>query len=84
MKDAFGNYVIQKMLDVLDDQSRELLISKIKPHVLTLRKFMHGKHIITYVILFIFIVIPFPVVYFVWYCFFFCSKCEKYGMVSSP
>lgn len=46
MKDQFANYVVQKMLDVVDDQQKELLISWIKPHISTLRKYTYGKHII--------------------------------------
>lgn len=46
MKDQYANYVIQKMLDVSNDGQRELLISKIRPHFASLRKFTYGKHII--------------------------------------
>jgi hypothetical protein len=47
MKDQFANYVIQKMLDVVDHEQREVLIEKIKPHLSSLRKFTYGKHLIT-------------------------------------
>ena len=47
MKDQFANYVIQKMLDVVDNEQREVLIEKIKPHLSSLRKFTYGKHLIT-------------------------------------
>nr|XP_018670299.1 pumilio homolog 2-like isoform X2 [Ciona intestinalis] len=47
MKDQYANYVVQKMLDVADPQQKKLLIHKIRPHILTLRKFTYGKHIIT-------------------------------------
>lgn len=47
MKDQFANYVIQKILDVCDYKQKELLISKIKPHIPTLRKYTYGKHIIS-------------------------------------
>lgn len=46
MKDQFANYVIQKMLDVVEDSQKEVLISKIKPAIPTLRKYTYGKHII--------------------------------------
>jgi hypothetical protein len=46
MKDQYANYVIQKIIDVVDDEQRELLIQKIKPHTLVLKKFTYGKHII--------------------------------------
>jgi len=46
MKDQYANYVIQKIIDVLDDQGRESLIAKIRPHLASVRKFSYGKHII--------------------------------------
>ena len=45
MKDGFGNYVIQKLLDVTDGEQRAQLVSKIKPHLLALKRFTHGKHL---------------------------------------
>lgn len=46
VKDQFANYVVQKMLDVVDGIQRELLISKLKPHLNSLRKYTYGKHLI--------------------------------------
>jgi precorrin-6B methylase 1 len=46
MKDPYANYVVQKILDVCDNSQRELLISRIKPHVASLKKYTYGKHII--------------------------------------
>lgn len=46
MKDPYANYVVQKILEVCDDAQRELLISRIKPHVASLKKYTYGKHII--------------------------------------
>ena len=46
MKDQYANYVVQKMLDLAEPQQRKLLMSKIKPHVATLRKYTYGKHIL--------------------------------------
>ena len=46
MKDQYANYVVQKVLDVCDPAQRELLISRIKPHIPTLKKYTYGKHII--------------------------------------
>ncbi len=46
MKDQFANYVIQKILDLLDDGDRETLIVRIKPHLAILKKYTYGKHII--------------------------------------
>lgn len=47
MKDQFANYVIQKMLDVVDPQQKQVLIEKIRPHLSSLKKFTYGKHLIT-------------------------------------
>lgn len=47
MKDPFGNYVVQKVLETCDDQSRELLLSRIKVHLSTLKKYTYGKHIVS-------------------------------------
>lgn len=44
--DQYANYVVQKMLDVSDDNHREQIISKLKPHLNSLRKFVYGKHLI--------------------------------------
>lgn len=46
MKDQYANYVVQKMLDVVDDDQRELLVTKIKPHMQSLKKYTYGKHLI--------------------------------------
>lgn len=46
MKDQYANYVIQKILDIVDDSQREIIIQKIKPHLATLKKYTYGKHII--------------------------------------
>lgn len=47
MKDQFANYVVQKMLDLVDGPQRELLLSRMKPHLVALRKFTYGKHILS-------------------------------------
>jgi hypothetical protein len=46
MKDQFANYVVQKMLDVVDGEQRELLVTRIKPHLPSLKKYTYGKHLI--------------------------------------
>jgi len=46
MKDQYANYVVQKILDVVNDSQRELLVTRIKPHVPALKKYTYGKHII--------------------------------------
>lgn len=47
MKDPFGNYVVQKVLESCDDQSRELIISRIKVHLNALKRYTYGKHIVS-------------------------------------
>jgi len=49
MKDQFANYVIQKIIDVVDDQQRELLVVRIRPHLPALKKCTYSKHIISHV-----------------------------------
>jgi Pumilio-family RNA binding repeat len=45
MKDGFGNYVIQKLLDVTEDEQRAQLVAKIKPQLLALKRYTYGKHL---------------------------------------
>ncbi|KAJ0963620.1 hypothetical protein J5N97_028742 [Dioscorea zingiberensis] len=47
MKDQFGNYVVQKVLETCDDRNRELILSRIKVHLNALKKYTYGKHIVT-------------------------------------
>ncbi|XP_057423132.1 pumilio homolog 4 isoform X2 [Lotus japonicus] len=47
MKDPFGNYVVQKVLETCDDQSLELILSRIKVHLNALKRYTYGKHIVT-------------------------------------
>jgi pumilio RNA-binding family len=46
MKDQYANYVVQKILDVCDAQQRKFLITRIHPHIPSLKKYTYGKHII--------------------------------------
>jgi len=46
MKDQYANYVVQKILDVCDAEQRERLITQIRPHIASLKKYTYGKHII--------------------------------------
>ncbi|KAF6150307.1 hypothetical protein GIB67_034006 [Kingdonia uniflora] len=46
MKDQFGNYVVQKVLETSDDQQREMILSRIKVHLNALKKYTYGKHIV--------------------------------------
>ncbi|RVW74140.1 Pumilio-like 4 [Vitis vinifera] len=47
MKDPFGNYVVQKVIETCDDQTRELILSRIKVHLNTLKRYTYGKHIVS-------------------------------------
>ncbi|KAK9488899.1 armadillo-type protein [Lipomyces starkeyi] len=47
MKDQFANYVIQKLLDVTEGQQRDDLVSKIMPHLQSLKKYSYGKHLVS-------------------------------------
>lgn len=46
MRDPFGNYVVQKVLETCDDQSLGFILSRIKVHLNTLKRFTYGKHIV--------------------------------------
>ncbi|XP_071853801.1 pumilio homolog 1-like isoform X2 [Apostichopus japonicus] len=46
MKDQYANYVVQKMIDVSEPNQRKVLIRKIQPYVIHLRKYPYGKHIL--------------------------------------
>ncbi|XP_019434377.1 PREDICTED: pumilio homolog 4-like isoform X1 [Lupinus angustifolius] len=49
MKDPFGNYVVQKVLETCDDRSLELILSRIKVHLNALKRYTYGKHIVSLV-----------------------------------
>ncbi|KAI3989890.1 hypothetical protein MKX01_040860, partial [Papaver californicum] len=46
MKDQFANYVVQKVLETVDDHQRELILGRIKVHLNALKKYTYGKHIV--------------------------------------
>jgi len=47
MKDRYGNYVVQKLLDTAFGERRDALLRLLREHENTLRKFSYGKHILT-------------------------------------
>ncbi|XP_031373176.1 pumilio homolog 4 [Punica granatum] len=47
MRDPFGNYVVQKVLETCDDQSLKFLLNRIKVHLNTLKRYTYGKHIVS-------------------------------------
>ena len=46
LRDQYANYVVQKMLDVLQGEQLEALVSELKKHVALMRRFNYGKHIL--------------------------------------
>ena len=46
MKDQFGNYVVQKVLQTCDDKHLEMILSSIKVHLNELKNYTYGKHIV--------------------------------------
>jgi hypothetical protein len=46
MKDQYANYVVQKMLDVAEEPTRQRLLESLKPYIPSLRRYTYGKHII--------------------------------------
>ncbi|PRW20331.1 pumilio-like protein isoform A [Chlorella sorokiniana] len=46
MRDQFGNYVVQRALDVATPAQRAALLATIQPHLEALRKYTYGKHIV--------------------------------------
>ena len=46
IRDQYGNFVVQKMIDLADAEQLQMLVAEIKPHSATLRSFQFGKHII--------------------------------------
>ncbi|KAJ1650158.1 mRNA binding protein puf3 [Dispira simplex] len=47
MKDQYANYVVQKMLDAVSGDLRDMLLTRIRPHLQSLKKFPYGKHLIS-------------------------------------
>ncbi|GMM31756.1 mRNA-binding protein [Martiniozyma asiatica (nom. inval.)] len=45
MKDPFANYVVQKMVELIDDANREKLVNKICEYLDIIRKGSGGKHL---------------------------------------
>eukprot|EP00051_Salpingoeca_urceolata_P025131 m.446183 g.446183 ORF g.446183 m.446183 type:complete len:894 (-) comp20307_c5_seq6:127-2808(-) len=46
MRDQYANYVVQRMLDLANEDQRRLLVEQIRPHTATLRSYPYGKYII--------------------------------------
>ena len=46
IKDQYGNYVVQKMIETAGETDLAVLMSKIKAHCHSLHKFSYGKYIL--------------------------------------
>ncbi|XP_062184871.1 pumilio homolog 3-like isoform X2 [Phragmites australis] len=46
MKDQFGNYVVQRVLQTCDDKYLEMILKSIKLHLNELKNYTYGKHIV--------------------------------------
>ncbi|PFH36304.1 Pumilio-family RNA binding repeat-containing protein [Besnoitia besnoiti] len=47
MLDRYGNYVVQRMMEVAPDDLRPSLLQLLREHVDVLKRFTYGKHIVT-------------------------------------
>ena len=47
MRDQYANYVVQKMLDVFDEEMRNILLEQMKKYIAALKKVTFGKHLIS-------------------------------------
>eukprot|EP00397_Hematodinium_sp_SG-2012_P007940 GEMP01007991.1.p1 GENE.GEMP01007991.1~~GEMP01007991.1.p1 ORF type:complete len:592 (+),score=142.73 GEMP01007991.1:167-1942(+) len=46
MRDRYGNYIVQRLLELAQDSQREMLLWRLKDQVHVLKKFTYGKHIV--------------------------------------
>lgn len=46
VQDRYGNYVVQKMLQVCDPATKAVIVDRISPHASAMRKITYGKHIL--------------------------------------
>ena len=46
MKDQYANYVVQKMLEIVEPELKEQLLVKLRPHYPMMKKYTYGKHIL--------------------------------------
>jgi mRNA-binding protein PUF3 len=45
MKDPFANYVVQKMVEVIEPERKKFLVFKIRQYLKLIQKNTHGKHL---------------------------------------
>ena len=46
MRDQFGNYVVQKLMDIADDAQRMHILEMLRAYAPVLRRYTYGKHIL--------------------------------------
>lgn len=46
MKDQFANYVVQKIIEISKGEQRERILERIQAHLMALKKYTYGKHIV--------------------------------------
>jgi pumilio RNA-binding family len=46
IKDQYGNYVVQRLLEVVSDAQREALLGRVRDQLAALKKYTYGKHIV--------------------------------------
>lgn len=47
MKDQYANYVVQKMIEIAEPPQKKLLLHRIRPYMVRLRKYTYGKHMLS-------------------------------------
>ncbi|KAJ3447135.1 mateRNAl protein pumilio [Anaeramoeba flamelloides] len=46
MKDQYGNYVVQKILDLASDSEKQKIVYCVRPHLEELSRYAYGKHVV--------------------------------------
>lgn len=46
MRDKFGNYIVQRMIEFATEEERKVLVDYLKSQLPVLHKFTHGKHVL--------------------------------------
>ena len=49
MSDQYANYVVQKLLEICDDDQFDEFLSRIREHLPEMKKYTYGKHIVAHV-----------------------------------
>lgn len=46
VRDKYGNYIVQKIIEVANEEQKSLLEKRLRPHIEQLKKITYGKHIV--------------------------------------